>query len=256
MRSGTGWRCVPPDVNLSAATRCSIEGRGGARSASAYIRGLGESSRAKALVAERKHERRRSPSVRELAQRAPLDRPGLEALVASGACDSFGWPRRQLLWRLGLAPRSVSVGAGGGGAPARASARPDSRRSRAPGADAVGADARRLPHDEPLGRRPPARAAPPAPARRRCSSSAELEQLGHGARVAVAGLVVARQRPSTAKGVVFMLLEDEHGQVNLIVPAAGVRALPARSCAASRSSSRAAASSASSGTGTSSWTRS
>ena len=34
----------------------------------------------------------------------------------------------------------------------------------------------------------------------------------------MAGLVVARQRPATANGVVFMLLEDEHGQVNLIVP--------------------------------------
>jgi DNA polymerase III alpha subunit len=29
---------------------------------------------------------------------------------------------------------------------------------------------------------------------------------------------VARQRPATANGVVFMLLEDEHAQVNLIVP--------------------------------------
>jgi len=34
----------------------------------------------------------------------------------------------------------------------------------------------------------------------------------------VAGLVVARQRPATAKGVVFMLLEDESGTVNLVVP--------------------------------------
>jgi error-prone DNA polymerase len=31
-------------------------------------------------------------------------------------------------------------------------------------------------------------------------------------------MAIARQRPSTAKGIVFMLLEDEHGQVNLIVP--------------------------------------
>jgi len=31
-------------------------------------------------------------------------------------------------------------------------------------------------------------------------------------------MAVARQRPSTAKGIVFMLLEDEFGQVNLIVP--------------------------------------
>ena len=36
--------------------------------------------------------------------------------------------------------------------------------------------------------------------------------------MATAGLVIARQRPATAKGVVFMLLEDEHGQINLIVP--------------------------------------
>jgi error-prone DNA polymerase len=51
-------------------------------------------------------------------------------------------------------------------------------------------------------------------------TSAELGEVPHGARVVVAGLAVARQRPSTAKGVVFMLLEDEHGQVNLIVPPA------------------------------------
>ena len=31
-------------------------------------------------------------------------------------------------------------------------------------------------------------------------------------------MVVARQRPATANGVVFMLLEDEHAQINLIVP--------------------------------------
>jgi error-prone DNA polymerase len=35
----------------------------------------------------------------------------------------------------------------------------------------------------------------------------------------VGGLVVARQRPGTANGIVFILLEDEHGTINLIVPA-------------------------------------
>jgi error-prone DNA polymerase len=47
------------------------------------------------------------------------------------------------------------------------------------------------------------------------------EGLGHtadGSRVTVAGMVVARQRPATANGVVFMLLEDERGTINLIVP--------------------------------------
>jgi error-prone DNA polymerase len=49
-------------------------------------------------------------------------------------------------------------------------------------------------------------------------SSLELEEARAGSSVAVAGMAVARQRPATANGVVFMLLEDEHGQVNLIVP--------------------------------------
>ena len=48
-------------------------------------------------------------------------------------------------------------------------------------------------------------------------SSAELRERPHRAAVQFAGLVVARQRPATANGVVFMLLEDELAQVNLIV---------------------------------------
>src|SRR5581483_12021627 len=44
-----------------------------------------------------------------------------------------------------------------------------------------------------------------------------LPRLAHGARVELAGMVVARQRPATARGVVFMLLEDEAGVVNVIV---------------------------------------
>ncbi len=49
-------------------------------------------------------------------------------------------------------------------------------------------------------------------------TSKQLEQAGHGTRVEVAGLVVARQRPATANGITFMLLEDELGTINLIVP--------------------------------------
>src|SRR5439155_24320799 len=51
----------------------------------------------------------------------------------------------------------------------------------------------------------------------RAVTSAALARLPHGSRVEVAGLVVARQRPATAKGVTFMLLEDELGTINLIV---------------------------------------
>jgi DNA polymerase III alpha subunit len=35
--------------------------------------------------------------------------------------------------------------------------------------------------------------------------------------VALAGLTVARQRPASAKGIVFLLVEDEHGMVNLVL---------------------------------------
>ena len=52
----------------------------------------------------------------------------------------------------------------------------------------------------------------------RLARSTDLERLDDGATVEVAGMVVARQRPETAKGIVFMLLEDERGSVNLIVP--------------------------------------
>jgi error-prone DNA polymerase len=64
-------------------------------------------------------------------------------------------------------------------------------------------------------------------------SSAELERDDNGATVVVAGFVVARQRPGTANGIVFMLLEDELGTINLVVPPlvyercrAAVRAAP------------------------------
>jgi error-prone DNA polymerase len=50
-------------------------------------------------------------------------------------------------------------------------------------------------------------------------TSRDLETLSHGTRVKTGGMVVARQRPGTANGIVFVLLEDEHGTINLIVPA-------------------------------------
>ena len=44
-----------------------------------------------------------------------------------------------------------------------------------------------------------------------------LEYAPEGARITVAGLVILRQRPGTAKGVIFVTLEDETGIVNVIV---------------------------------------
>jgi error-prone DNA polymerase len=50
------------------------------------------------------------------------------------------------------------------------------------------------------------------------ASARDIAVLPHGTQVRAAGLTVARQRPATANGVVFLLLEDEFGTINLIVP--------------------------------------
>jgi error-prone DNA polymerase len=202
-----------PDVNMSA-DKCRLEGDA-VRVGLGYIKGFGEEP-ARAFVEERTGG---GPfrSVVELAQRAPLDRPALEALVASGACDSFGWPRRQLLWRLGLAPRSASVGALGA---ERQLALPLEPTSEIP----------ELPEETPwermladyrltslsVGVHPLELLRPHLPVE--VLTSVDLEHLEDKTRLAIAGLVIARQRPSTANGVVFMLLEDEYDQVNLVVP--------------------------------------
>jgi len=49
-------------------------------------------------------------------------------------------------------------------------------------------------------------------------TSADMASAPNGSRIEVAGMAIARQRPATANGIVFMLLEDEHGQANLIIP--------------------------------------
>ncbi|MBF8767343.1 error-prone DNA polymerase [Pseudomonas putida] len=50
-----------------------------------------------------------------------------------------------------------------------------------------------------------------------CRSSGELKGVEHGDAIAMAGLVVGRQRPQTASGVTFVTLEDEFGMVNVVV---------------------------------------
>jgi error-prone DNA polymerase len=208
-----GVEVLPPDLNRSEA-KCRLV-NGAVRVGLGYVKGLGEAP-ALAFVEERQAGGDFG-SVADLARRAPVDRPGLEALVASGACDSFGWPRRQLLWRLGLAPRSVSAGTGGAERQLVLPLEPTSE---------IPELAEQTPWERMLadyrltslsvGLHPLELLRPHLPAE--VLSSAELEEAPHGARVAVAGLAVARQRPATASGVVFMLIEDEHGQMNLIVP--------------------------------------
>ena len=57
----------------------------------------------------------------------------------------------------------------------------------------------------------------PWPRPPRCLTASQLDSPPNGARVAVAGIVICRQRPGTAKGVVFVTLEDETGVANILV---------------------------------------
>jgi error-prone DNA polymerase len=209
-----GAEVRPPDLNRSEA-KCCLEGDA-VRIGLEYVRSLGEDE-ANAMVAER--ERRGGFSgVRELAQRTALDRPRLEALVASGACDSFGRGRRALLWELGLVPRTQSV-PGSGGAE-RQLALPLDPTVPAPQLrehtswERMLADYRLTSLS--VGVHPLALLRPHLA--EGTLSSRELAERPSGGTVAVAGMAVARQRPATANGVVFMLLEDEFGQINLVVP--------------------------------------
>jgi error-prone DNA polymerase len=154
-------------------------------------------------------------SLDDLAARAGAGRPALAQLAWSGACDALAGGRRPALWRLGAAAPAHAAGAGGTqlslglelpAAPALAPL---------DDWDAMIADyaTTGLTVD-----RHPLRLLRPGLTERGIVSSADLDDLPHGAHVRVGGIVVARQRPGTAKGVVFLLLEDETGTVNVIIP--------------------------------------
>ena len=225
-----GVEVRPPDVNLSAA-RCSLEPCGDSplalsspagrprwvvRVGLAYVSSVGEDD-AEALQAEREAA---GPylDVGDLARRAPVSGDALEALVRGGACDCFGPRRRDLLWELGLATRPRSVeGTRGEAKQLALSLDPTAETPDLPDLtrwERMLADYRETSLS--VGTHPLALLRPHLP--RGTLSSLELHEARHGSTVAFAGMAIARQRPATAKGIVFMLLEDEHGQVNLIVP--------------------------------------
>jgi error-prone DNA polymerase len=209
-----GVDVAPPDVNLSGAT-CELQD-GRVRIGLDYVASVGDDD-AEAIVGERA---RGGPftSVRDLAQRVPVPESALEALVAAGACDSFGRPRRELLWELGLVPRSQSVPGSGG--EERQLALPLDPTVETPELppqtqwERMLADYRTTSLS--TGVHPLELLRPHLP--EGTLSSRSLAAAPNRSRVVVAGLAVARQRPATANGVVFMLLEDEFGQMNLIVP--------------------------------------
>ena len=165
----------------------------------------------------------------EVVERTGLPEEVLERLIRTGGLDSLGRPRRELLWQL----REVAGASRGrvDGRALRGAARASGRRSAAAG--------------RPMDLRLPATEAPALPAiteserlgdayavigldaRRQVVTlfRPALDRLGAVPNAALAkrrsgpirigGLVVTRQHPMTAKGTVFLALEDETGMVNV-----------------------------------------
>ncbi len=219
-----GIRVAPPDANRSlvlchveSALRHGPEVRGGmaVRVGLGYVKGVRGEEMA-ALVAERERGGAYR-GVAELASRSGAGLASLERLAWAGALDGIpvgaGSERREALWRVGVAGTGRAAT---GGTQLALPIEPP----RPPELEPLGewgkliADYRST--GMALDRHPMQLLRPgldPTLAR-----SADLRRIDDGTTVEVAGMVVARQRPETAKGVVFMLLEDERGTVNLIVP--------------------------------------
>ena len=180
-----------------------------------YIHGLGEAWRQRLLERRAEHPYRDLP---DLCRRTRLPRSVMENLVRSGTLDGLGPKRRDLLWTLGgldYRPEELDIEV-----PLCTVALP-----RLNPRERLGWEY------ELLGLAPGDHVMRLYRAQLRTQgvlSSAEVAQRQDGQTVRVAGLVVMRQRPPTAKGHVFITLEDEEGLVNLIVrPAVYERYRPA-----------------------------
>ena len=143
----------------------------------------------------------------DFRRRTRLQKDELSALAEAGAFESLVLGRRQALFR-GRAPRVSGL---------FSEARYDEPKIAFPplrAAETLLLDYRQkgLSVDD-----HPMRHLRHALSARSVVTASELPKLPHGTRIAVAGVVITRQQPATASGVVFITLEDETGHVNLIL---------------------------------------
>jgi error-prone DNA polymerase len=146
--------------------------------------------------------------VQVLAERAQLDRGDLNALAAAGAFAGITGNRRQALWHVS-------------GVEAPLPLLPELHIAEATPLLTAPTEGQDIVADYQsvgltLGRHPLALLRKRLH-RERIVSASELRELSAGLQVRTAGLVITRQRPSSASGVTFVTLEDETGCVNLIV---------------------------------------
>src|SRR5690606_28227719 len=196
------------------------EGAGALRIGLGFVRGWGEEIAAR-VVLEREL---RGPfrSLVDFLRRTPaaLKRPAIENLIWVGGFEGTGLTRRELLWQAGLwlGPEGEDERTGGRDDHAQTElALDDPYAARTfpdlDERDRLVAEYRMLRFS--TERHPLSLLKEALP--EGTISSARLPDLRQGSTVRVAGLVTTRQRPGTAKGYVFVLMEDEHGPVNVIV---------------------------------------
>jgi error-prone DNA polymerase len=200
-----GVRFRPVDVTRSRWP-CALE-EGEVRLGLSYVAGLRrpageriEAERAKAPFA----------SLQDFAERTGTQRDELRTLAELGALNAFGLTRRSALWQVERAARPRGpLFRGQPEETAEPSPLPEMTFPERLASDLAGTGLTVGPHPMLLYRR--------QLAARGIRRAAELSGLPEGARVTVAGAVICRQRPGTAKGFLFLTLEDETGLVNVTV---------------------------------------
>jgi error-prone DNA polymerase len=147
----------------------------------------------------------------DFARRTRLPAPALEALATAGAFGCFGISRREALWAAGAAA-TIRSGQLPGTTPGLAAPPLPAMTA----AEETFAD---LWATGTYGTHPIEHIRPDL-AEQGVIGAEALQAARPGANVTVAGLVTHRQQPGTARGVVFLSLEDETGMVNIICPPA------------------------------------
>lgn len=147
--------------------------------------------------------------VADLGERAQLDARALAQLADAGALQGLAGDRHRARWEVAGVQKQLGLFAGLPSQEEPPVALPTPTVGENLFADYTMLGTTLGPHPLAL-LRPELRA-------RRCRSSRELQAVEHGRNVSVAGLVTGRQRPGTASGVTFVTLEDEFGNLNVVV---------------------------------------
>ena len=157
------------------------------------------------------HSNRQFHSIAQLSRDTLLSRADLSLLSSAGALNSLADNRRQAHWQaLAIDNNALFL------QPSDLQPEQDSANLQTPSeTDNLYADYRHTGLS--LGRHPMALLREQLPIFRQCKRHTDLATLGHRRFVRIAGLVTGKQRPGTASGVVFLTLEDETGNSNVVV---------------------------------------